>query len=438
MIKDSQIIDKLKKIDQAHFEMLIDHLIYQGAYPEISPSNSFVETYGVNIEKERTRKSLFRADSEIKTLSTVIEKSVDAKWKKKFKRDALKQINKGVDMFVFATNQDVGNKFIKLKKKSISCEDYCKQNLGCKKSFVIGQTELVLALQKPEFINIRRNFLSLPNDFFCNVDGFQAQINENGLYSCNVNQELLEKCSADIGQAVSFSPDKITILHNDNYGILLHAIGKWAQNCRLKQKFAIENDFCFLNWPRGNSDLNDIDSRELSDNVKNFVIIWNAQTMQNLSDYLKFYKQTTSLIFITPSLHKEVVIKKLNSYGANLSIGEVRIAAIDTCVLSQEEIEEHESKIKQIVKDTTDLLLKVESLIYFNAPLYLNNEFKIDKILKPLGIDKKQFNYLKSLLINNDLASITGNILWLKKPSVAKKLLDKFIKKGIFRIEDLI
>ena len=441
MILESKIIDRLKKIDQYHFERLIDNLIYQGAFPEIIKNNSSVESFGANIAKERTRKSANRSDSEIRYPDTAIEKSVNQDWQQKFKGDIAKKPSEGIEMFVFATNQDTKDKFIKInKKKSISYIDYCKQNTSYKDVSIIGSNEIVTALQKPDFHYIRRNFLSLPDDFLYCASRFKEVIDEKNLFVCNTQNDTFKRYLYCLNQEIKFIPYGITILHceNSRYSLLVQAIAEFGINNTFDTKSIIQNDFSFINWPYKNFNLHNIDHLEGNNEINNFIAIWNTHEIENLSDYLKFRKEKTSLILVSPTIHKEKIIEKLHSFTPNLDIKEILVQVDDIPEPSQQDINNHKTKIQSITEGTIDLLLKFESLVYFNSPMYLNNTSKVNNVLELLNISEVEFNYFKALLVKNGLAAVIGNILWIKKPEISKQLLNEFISKGVFNIKDLV
>jgi hypothetical protein len=83
-------------------------------------------------------------------------------------------------------------------------------------------------------------------------------------------------------------------------------------------------------------------------------------------------------------------------------------------------------------------LSKLEALIYFYSPLRLDDNESMKKIVKILGISKSQLENLKRILLEADLAAVTGKIIWLKQAGVAKSLLSNYIDQDIFIIENLI
>jgi hypothetical protein len=107
-----QIIQKLKTIDQYRFEVMVNNLLHQGAFPEIANENASVEQFGVNVEKKRTIKSAPRSDAEIRLQGIKIESSVQEDWPGKLIEVLQKNKGKNVEFFAFFTTQDTGTKQI--------------------------------------------------------------------------------------------------------------------------------------------------------------------------------------------------------------------------------------------------------------------------------------------------------------------------------------
>ncbi len=122
----------------------------------------------------------------------------------------------------------------------------------------------------------------------------------------------------------------------------------------------------------------------------------------------------------------------------HILLQELRIPEIDGRKITANERKIHEQKIATIVADLTNLLLRYEALIYFYSPFYLNDLATKEKIRNILKIKQTQAKQLEDLLLQNDLASMTGKILWLKQPVVAKVLLRDYIDQNIFPIDDLM
>jgi len=151
MVTDQQIIQKLKTIDQYGFESLVNNLLQQGAFPEVLNNDASVEPFGVNIEKERTRKSSPKSDTESITGDIKVESSVQANWESKLKEVVEKHKNQTINKFVFFTNQDTSSKQISVGGKNMDADEYCRNGLGCQSCYVIGQQILALQLQNPAF-----------------------------------------------------------------------------------------------------------------------------------------------------------------------------------------------------------------------------------------------------------------------------------------------
>lgn len=439
MVSESKIVDKLETIDQYRFERLVDNLLHQGAFPQVAQKNSFLESFGTNIEKERTIKSAPRADAEIGLLGIKVEKSVEEDWRGKLKKDIRKNQSKIIKKFVFVTNQDTSTKLMRINNTQVDAAQYCNNQLRCQESFIIGRNDLVLTLQNPDFSNVRRNFLAVPDDFFRAPSEFLQGIRETNSLSCDLSEDTLRQYSSPLDQEITFSPREIILLHNDDYVTLLHVLGVWARDRSLNSALLIAKDFCFINWPRKNADLQNIDHRELNNDIETFVIIWGAHEIQNLSEYLKFTNPKTSLIFVTKTSFKDShVISQLQTFGNPPNIREVSIAAIDKRTVSPEELLLHEAKLKAIIKNTLDSLKRFEALIYFYSPVYLSDVDQMRKIAEILKLNETQLEHLRGMLLQNDLAGVTGNIIWVRQPGVARTLLSDFIKEGVFVVEDLM
>lgn len=393
----------------------------------------------MNVEKKRTIKSPGHGDAEIRCSGVTIEKSVEENWADKIKKDIKKNKGKEINKFVFITNQNAGQKKIKIKKIEVDAVEYCKKELQCKEAFVVDIKDLTMILKNPEFFNIRRNYLGIPNDIFTTPLEVLKRFRENSSFRCNEEESILKKYGLSIAQEVIFSPSDIYVLHNDNYVTLLYALCIWVRDEFSSQDSLIVKDFSFVSWPSKMADLTDIDSKFYGD-IETFIIIWGAHEIDNLSEYLRFVTSKTSLIFVTKTSFKDDrVINKLRSSVKNLNIREISIAAIDQKTVSPRELLlQHENKIKLIAQNTIDLVLRLEALIYFYSPLHSNDKKSMRKIAKILKIDEDQLEYLKRVLLENDLADVTGSIIWLKQVGVAKLLLNNYISKDIFIIENLI
>jgi hypothetical protein len=439
MILESQIISRLKTIDQYHFERLIVNLLYQGAYPNILPRNSFIESFGNNPEKERTTKSAPHADSEFRLAGIKVEESVREDWKIKIKEDVEKHKGEEISKFAFFTNQEIGDKAISNDEGGVvDAVEYCKKELGCAECFIIGRGDLLLPLQNEGYFYIRRNFLALPGDYFITPSSFLHQIRINPFLSTEVDDNELKKHSREFEREVIFSPGKVIVLHNEDYITLLHALGLWAQDQLSEQEKEriINMDYSFINWPR--ADLGNIDDREIDDDTSAFIFVWGAHEIQNASEYLKFFKSKTTMVFVTKTSFKETVISRLQSFGKPVDIQEVSVKSIDQREISVEELNKHEAKIKSLVKETMEILLRLEALIFFYSPLNAKDRSKINKIERILKISSIQFVQLREMLLKNDLIALTGDIIWLKQPGVVKSLLNDYINKDIFKIDELV
>ena len=171
MVLEEHIRTELDRVDQYSFERLIDNLLHQGAFPEVAPRNALVESYGTNIEKRRTIRSAPRTDAELYVSGTKIEKSVRDNWRRKFREDIENNAGRAIKRFVWCTNQDTGNKTLRDNGETVDAREYCISRLNCEECIIIGSNDLILVLQNPEFCNIRRQFLNIPDDFFASPRG---------------------------------------------------------------------------------------------------------------------------------------------------------------------------------------------------------------------------------------------------------------------------
>lgn len=439
MTPEEQIVQALKTIDQYSCESMIDNLLHQGAFPEIIADHASVEVFGINIEKRRTIKSSPRADAELTLKGIVVESSVQEDWRSKFSEVLAKNKRRRIKKFVFCTNQDVGQKQIKVKGESLNAEEYCCNTLECENSFVIGQRDLVLRLQDPRYFYIRRNFLHIPDDFFYSVSDYRYLLKTNDSFTCEVKEPEIEIYSNILANALLLDPNRVVLLHNDDYITLLHTISMWGSKLtgNDSQKL-INSDLCFIRWPHNVVGFVNVSATEINDYIQTIIFIWGAHEISNLSEFLMFNKRNAMLVFVCKSAFKEKVREKLEAFGTRISVFELHIPEIDERKITADEQEIHRRKIAAIVENLTDLLLKYEALIYFYSPLYLEDRETEKKIRNILNIDQTQASQLNNLLLKNDLASITGRILWLKQPIVAKDLLNNYIDENVFPINDLM
>lgn len=129
---------------------------------------------------------------------------------------------------------------------------------------------------------------------------------------------------------------------------------------------------------------------------------------------------------------------RLESSRGNIRVEEVSVEAIDERLVRPEDKAKHQEKIKTIVQELLDLMLRYEALIYFYSPFNLDDQQKISKVMAILHIDDAKLDQLRELLIKADLAAITGRILWLKQPIVAKELLNDLINEDAISVSSLV
>jgi hypothetical protein len=144
------------------------------------------------------------------------------------------------------------------------------------------------------------------------------------------------------------------------------------------------------------------------------------------------------IVFVTKTSFKDTVRSRLESFKGNIHVRDLSISDIDKRLVGPDEKAKHQGKIKTVVQELLDLMLKYEALVYFYSPFNQDDQQKIEKIMTVLHINVGELEQLKELLIKSDLAAITGKILWLKQPVVAKELLNDFINRDIIPVDTLV
>jgi len=434
--QEEQIIQRLKTIDQYDFEAMVNNLLHQGAFPEIVNEDASLGQYGINIEKKRTIKSAPRADAEIRSQGVTLEYSVQENWISKLNEVLQKNKVKKIRSFAFFTNQDVGIKQIVINGKTIDAEEHSTAELRCEKSQIVGQKDLMLRMQNPKFFNIRRNYLNIPTGFFCSARGYSEILEKNPSLKCDTKKLDLERYGIMLRDKLSFDSSSVVILNNDDYIPLLHTVGAWAAD--LMKEYSQGLDFCFIGWPQKIVDTASIDSSEVDAEIPTFIVVWGAHYIDNLTEFLRFSAENVMMVFVTQTGFKDEVRGKLESFKGNIRVKEVSIGDIDERPVEPDEKAKHQEKIKTVVQELLDLMLRYEALVYFYSPFNLDDQQKIKKVLAILHINKDELDQLKELLIKSDLAEITGRIFWLKQPVMAKELLNDFICKEVISVSDLV
>ncbi len=433
--QEDQIIQRLKTIDQYHFEKMVNNLLYQGAFHEIANEGAPIGQFGINIDKKRTIRSAPRADAEVSWQGLKIESSVQGNWTAKLNEVLQKNKGKSIRIFAFFTNQDVGTKQIKINGKYIDAEQYSTAELGCEQSCVVGQKDLVLPIENPKYFNIRRNYLGLTDDFFCSVREYD-EILKNPSFRCDADESALQRYGAVLKDRLSFDHSRVVLLHNSDYITLLHAVRIWALN--LAKEDLQDVDFCFIRWPWKSANIASVDGNEIDKKIQTFIIVWGAHEIDNLSDFLRFAAENVTIVLVTLTGFREAVRGRLESSGGNIHVEEMTVEAIDERLVRPEDKAKHQEKIKTIVQELLDLMLRCEALVYFYSPFNLDDQRKINKVMEILHIDNAKLDQLRELLIKSDLAAITGRILWLKQPIVAKELLSDFINSDAISVTSLV
>ncbi len=436
--QEQQIIDRLKTISTVDFKMMVNSLLSQGAFPEIIHEDALIEQWGINMGKRCTIKSGPKADAESGSGDVKIEKSTAERWDHKLiaEINRHKATGERIRIFAFFTSRDTDNKQIKINGKSIDAKEYIKAELGCAQSWIIDQKNLVLPMQNPKYFNIRKNFLSIDNDYFCSAREYSNILETNPTLKSDIKQSTLKRYSIMLKDRLSFNPSSVVLLHNDDYITLLNAIGFWALDLMKEQSQNF--DFCFIRWPEKNAHTASIDINEVSPKIQTFMIVWDAYITENLSEFLRFAAENVMIVFVTKTVFKETVRDRLELPQGNFRIEEVCVEDIDKRLAKPDEKAKHQEKIKTVVQELLDLVLRYEALVYFYSPFNLNDQHIIKKILVVLNIDNTKLDQLKELLIISDLAAITGRILWLKQPVVAKELLNDFISNDVISVSDLM
>jgi hypothetical protein len=339
-----------------------------------------------------------------------------------------------IRFFAFFTNQDTGRKMIRIDRKSVDAEGYINAELGCEKSWVIGKNDLVLRMKHPKYLSIRRNYLNLTDDFFCSASEYWEIIKKNPSLNCETQQTDLERYAAMLRDRLSFESSSIVILHNDDILTLLSVVGLWAIN--LKREQSQDIDFCCIRWSYKISPIPSIDGREVDDRIPTIVLVWNAHEIENLADFLRFTAKNVMLLLVTKTGFLEKVREHIKV--GNIEIKEVTIGDIDKREIGPGEKAIHQEKIKNVVRELLETMQRYEALVYFYSPFNLDDEQISQKIAKVLNVDVVELDQLRELLIKSDLAAITGRILWLKQPLVAKELLNDFINDDTIPIVSLV
>jgi hypothetical protein len=442
MTTDADIGVKLQHIDQVVFSKLVSDLVYAGAYKEIVDEYSLVEAFGTSVEKERTIASAPFGDVEVRSSGLLIECSVDEEWKDKIKQDLKKYTKRKGEYrkIAFFTNQLAGTKQIKIGgkgAKNIDITEYVKSQTDCEECFLVDRRDLIQVLQQPKFFHIRRKYLAIESDFFVNPTSYLNEIKSNAAFSSVVEAPLLEGYVKELGTHVTFSPGGIYVIYNDEYGALLQTIGVWAEKEFLKNEgeVVIKRDYVFINHPQR---YNRNADAEISKNVETFIVIWGANSIENIVDYLMLNKQNTTLIFVCKQGFEDLnVIAPLQASGGTVNPKKISIASIDTRTITEEDVLVHEQKISSYVEDTSKLLKKMEALVYYYSPLDMEDASIKEKMIKALNINETQFLAMKEHLVKSNLAGVTGTILWLQQPGIAKKLFEKMLDDGTFNLLDL-
>lgn len=303
-----------------------------------------------------------------------------------------------------------------------------------------GQPETIdFNTAKPSIFFIRRNFLNIPEDFFCSVEEYKSVLKKNNSLVCNVSKSKIKLYANILSNKLTFDHKKTILLNNDDYITLLHTIAIWA-SMQVEKYYpkAMSQDLCFIKWPYSRVNLDNMSIIEINDKIPTILFIWGAHEIENLYDFRIFNKQNVMLVFIYKSAFRDQVHDKLRDFGSLNSIQDLYISEIDEREISTKERERHRHKINTVVRSLTDRLLKCEALIYFYSPFYTDDPKLKNKIGSILKINQTQLNQLFKLLLQNNFASKIGEILWLKQPIIAKELLNDYINDGTFNIEEMV
>ncbi len=201
-----------------------------------------------------------------------IESSAQECWSRKLIEVLQKNKGKNVESFAFFTTQDTGTKQIWKGGKYVDAEEYSTAELGCKKSWIIGQKDLVLRMQNPKYFSVRRNYLSLSDDFFCSAREYGQILGNNSSLKCETNQSDLERYAVMLRDGLSFESSTMVVLHNDDYITLLHVVELWAVS--LRKEHSQDVDFCFIRWPWRSADIASVDGIAVDNEIQTFILIW--------------------------------------------------------------------------------------------------------------------------------------------------------------------
>jgi hypothetical protein len=144
------------------------------------------------------------------------------------------------------------------------------------------------------------------------------------------------------------------------------------------------------------------------------------------------------LVFVTPTAFKEDVARRLNLSGIAFSLRYVTLSSLDRCSVEVQEVMAHERKLQSFMDAAIDHMKRLEALIYFYSPVRLTDHQTRTKICSVMNIEEGRLSQLTDFLVQSEVAAVTGNIIWLREPGVARKLLDNFVTRGVFLIENLV
>ena len=99
---------------------------------------------------------------------------------------------------------------------------------------------------------------------------------------------------------------------------------------------------------------------------------------------------------------------------------------------SKNEVIEHKKVVTQIVATEAEKIYEIEALIYYYFPVRLTDIDLVKKIADKVGIKGSEMDYLLQKMFSAGLLKNIKNLVSVKDPKVAQKLLDDIIaEKGV-------
>lgn len=455
MVGEIEIIKQLEIIKDSKFQSLFEHLLYQGAFQDICKGKSLIQSHGINTGLNTSKPSPGFSDSDIPSQDLEIEYGTDKDWRTKLKSDVkkLKQSKKlrtsKIKIFVFVSNRNLGDEMIKSGSKKIKATEYCKQELGCKAAHVIGSEEIRKALSDESFFRVRREFLNIEEDLFVNYENFYKILCDKQIISSDDFKSVdALKVNTEVGcimDKLKFDKQKIYILSSrkTEYRNLLYYLYKTGE----KQSKDHLDEFVFIRWPKQDVAISGKHAEELNDDGQKFVVVWGADSIENVQDYLSLANEQTTLVFVCIQGSANKIKNQIPKLRSLHQLEDLDYPFESTGkFVSEKEVDKHKKKIKEISvietgkisKEINDLLLKFEALIYFYSPFNIDDAKTKAKIIKLLGMSEEKMFFLITIMTENMIVERVGDLLALSKHDVGRKLLNDYIDGGVFIIDQLL